>query len=105
MAELYHECGIAAVYWLGEGDTDLAPIQGGHEASRLIPRLLIDIQNRGQLAAGISSYNADRKQLLDTHREVGTVSEVFQMNHQDRFEALMEEYSGPAAICHVRYST
>lgn len=105
MAELYHECGVTAVYWLGEGDTDLAPVQGGHEASRLIPRLLIDIQNRGQLAAGITSYNADRNQLIDTHKEVGTVSEVFQMNHQDRFEALMEEYAGPAAIGHVRYAT
>ncbi len=105
MAELYHECGVTAVYWLGEGDTDLAPVQGGHEASRLIPRLLVDIQNRGQLAAGITSYNADRNQLIDTHKEVGTVSEVFQMNHQDRFEALMEEYAGPAAIGHVRYAT
>ena len=105
MAELYHECGVAAVYWLGEGNSDLAPAQGGHEASRLIPRLLIDIQNRGQLAAGLSSYNSSRDQLLDTHREVGTVSEVFQMNHQDRFEALMDEYAGPAAIGHVRYAT
>jgi amidophosphoribosyltransferase len=105
MAELKHECGVAAVYWLGEGDSDLAPVQGGDEASRLIPRLLIDIQNRGQLAAGLTSYRAGRDQLIDTHKEVGTVSEVFQMSHQDRFETLMDEYAGPAAIGHVRYAT
>lgn len=105
MAELNHECGVAAVYWLGEGETELAPSQGGEEASRMIPRLLLDIQNRGQLAAGITSYNANRKQLIDTHKEVGTVSEVFQMNHQERFESLMDEYAGPAAIGHVRYAT
>ena len=105
MAELKHECGVAAIYWLGDGDSSLTPPQGGQEAARLIPRILLDIQNRGQLSAGITSYNADRKQIVDTHKEVGTVSEVFHMSHQDRYESLMSEYAGPAAIGHVRYAT
>jgi len=105
MAELKHECGVAAVYWLGGEDSVLTPPQGGQEASRLIPRILLDIQNRGQLSAGITSYNVDRKQIIDTHKEVGTVSEVFHMSRQDRYESLMNEYAGPAAIGHVRYAT
>ena len=106
MSELHHECGIAAVYHLANGPrSDLAPKQGVAEASRLIPRLLLDIQNRGQLAAGITAYDVRRNQLIDTHKDVGTVSEVFRLNHQRKFESLMREYSGSAAIGHVRYAT
>src|SRR5690606_12590348 len=69
-------------------------------------------QNRGQLAAGMTTYNPDRNsslpncnQLLDTHKDVGTVTEVFHLNHEAAFEKLMREYAGPAAIGHVRYAT
>lgn len=106
MAELFHECGVAAVYYLGDGaPSRFAPRQGGHETSRLIPRLLLDIQNRGQLAAGFTTFNPARNQLIDTHKEVGSVSEVFQLSHHDRYDTLMCEYAGPAAIGHVRYAT
>ena len=106
MAELHHECGIAAVYYLGDGaPSQFAPPQGGQEASRLIPRLLLDIQNRGQLSAGMTTFNSERRQLIDTHKEVGSVNEVFQMAHHDEYEVLMQEYAGPAAIGHVRYAT
>lgn len=106
MSELFHECGIAAVYHLPlRGTSDLAPKQGPAQSSRLIPRLLLDIQNRGQLAAGMTTFNPDRNQLIDTHKDVGTVSEVFRLNHQLKFESLMREYAGPAAIGHVRYAT
>ncbi len=106
MSELFHECGIAAVYRLPNGQTSpLEPPEGLGETSRLIPRLLLDIQNRGQLAAGMTSYNINRKQLVDTVKNVGTVSEVFHLNHEKEFEKLMREYAGPAAIGHVRYAT
>lgn len=106
MAELNHECGVAAVYHLPEsGHSSLTPLQGPEHTSRLIPRLLLDIQNRGQLAAGMTAYDPQRKQLIDTHKDVGTVTEVFHLNHQDNFESLMREYSGCAAIGHVRYAT
>src|SRR5690606_28433678 len=47
MAELHHECGIAAVYHLPTPeDSRLCPRQGRGQVSRLLPRLLLDIQNR-----------------------------------------------------------
>ncbi|GIT31678.1 MAG: hypothetical protein Ct9H300mP1_37240 [Planctomycetaceae bacterium] len=53
MAELFHECGIAAVYHLPNRETSrLAPSQGASETSRLMPRLLLDIQNRGSWPPG-----------------------------------------------------
>src|SRR5690606_25283865 len=79
--------------------------QGPEETSRLIPRMLLDIQNRGQLAAGMTSYHPRRSQLIDTHKDVGTVNEVFRLSHQAEYESLMQEYAGPAAIGHVRYAT
>lgn len=106
MAELHHECGIAAVYHLaGPRTSPIAPRSDGNAVSRLIPRILLDIQNRGQLAAGITTFNPQRNQLIRTHKEVGTVAEVFQLNHPTTAESLMAEYEGPAAIGHVRYAT
>jgi len=67
--------------------------------------MLLDIQNRGQLSAGMTAWNPDRKQLLATHKDVGTVSEVFGMSHRSVYETLMEQHTGPAAIGHVRYAT
>lgn len=106
MGELHHECGVAAIYHLPNQDiSPLAPSQGPEQVSRLIPRLLLEIQNRGQLAAGMTSYDPHRKQIIDTHKEVGSVTEVFQLNKEVPFESLMKEYAGRAAIGHVRYAT
>ncbi len=106
MSEMRDECGIAAVYHLpGDDRSRLCPEQGPEEVSRLLPRMLLDVQNRGQLAAGITSYNPARRQLIDTHKDVGTVSEVFRMNHRGKFDSLMTQYAGTAAIGHVRYAT
>jgi len=104
MAELHHECGIVAVYHLP--DRPVSPlVPDPDQASRLIPRMLLDVQNRGQLAAGITTYNVKHNQLIDTHKEVGSVAEVFHLNHGAEYEQLMVEYAGPAAIGHVRYAT
>lgn len=106
MSELYHECGIAAIYHLqGEEKSPLCPPQGPQQVSRLIPRMLLDIQNRGQLSAGMTSYQPERAQLIDTHKDIGTVAEVFRLSHPGKREALMSEYAGRAAIGHVRYAT
>jgi amidophosphoribosyltransferase len=107
MSELHHECGVAAVYHLpGASTSPLVPFGDQNEASRLIPRMLLDMQNRGQLAAGITSFSQSRKQLIDTHKNVGTVAEVFQLNHAARFNDLMSrKCTGRAAIGHVRYAT
>lgn len=106
MADINHECGVAAVYHLPSDDVSpLVPFEDPDQTSRLMMQLLLDIQNRGQLAAGMTSYNVRRRQLIDTHKDVGTVSEVFHLNHPERVSELMGEYSGPAAIGHTRYAT
>jgi amidophosphoribosyltransferase len=106
MAELQHSCGIAAVYHLaGPEISRLAPTDGAGEVSRLMPRMLLDIQNRGQLAAGLSTFRAGRRQILDTYRELGTVIEAFRMSHRAKFESIMKRFAGAAAIGHVRYAT
>jgi amidophosphoribosyltransferase len=109
MSQIHDECGVAAIYHLpGRGLSPLCAgpgCPGAEAASRLMPRMLLDIQNRGQLAAGMTSYHPQRRQLIDTHKDVGTVCEVFRMNHRAEYEALIEEYDGRAAIGHVRYAT
>ena len=106
MSDIRDECGVAAIYHLsGGGASPLCPEQGPEEVSRLLPRMLLDIQNRGQLAAGMTTYNRTRQQLIDTHKEVGTVTEVFRLSHRGKYDNLMQEYTGRAAIGHVRYAT
>ncbi|RLT12615.1 MAG: amidophosphoribosyltransferase [Planctomycetota bacterium] len=106
MSELHHECGLVAIYHLpGVEPSPLCPEQGAEEVSRLVPRMLLDIQNRGQLSAGMTVWNPNRSQLLTTYKEVGSVSEVFRMGHRGKYESLMEQHTGRAAIGHVRYAT
>lgn len=107
MGELKHECGVAAVYHLANQPVStLAPISGEiNSVTRLIPRMLLDMQNRGQLAAGMSSYHPGRKALIKTHKELGTVAEAFRLNHKAKFEAIMRGQDGMAGIGHVRYAT
>ncbi len=107
MGELNHECGVAAVFHApGRTVSRLAPIPGLLDSvARLIPRMLLDMQNRGQLAAGMTSFRADRQALLETHKDLGTVAEAFHLNHRAKFEAIMRDLDGPAAIGHVRYAT
>jgi amidophosphoribosyltransferase len=106
VSDLHHECGLVAVYHLAEGEpSSLCPSQGPEEVSRLVPRMLLDIQNRGQLSAGMTVWNPDRSHLLATLKDVGSVSEVFRMSHRGKYESLMEQHAGRAAIGHVRYAT
>ncbi len=106
VGELHHECGLAAIYHLPGGTASpLCPVQGPNDVARLVPRMLLDIQNRGQLSAGMTAWNPDRNQLLATHKDVGSVSEVFGMSHRSVYDRLMDQHTGPAAIGHVRYAT
>ena len=106
MSELHHECGVAAVYHYNQETTSpLAQSVGRGRVSWMIPRMLLDIQNRGQLAAGMTTYKPFHKDLLLTHKHVGSVSEVFRMSRKSKYRKTMEEHAGPAAIGHVRYAT
>ena len=106
MSEIHHECGVAAIYHLsGRGRSPLCTEDGPRQISRLLPRMLLDIQNRGQLAAGMTTFDPDRPRLLRTRKDVGTVTEVFRLNHRAKAESLMKSLAGRAAIGHVRYAT
>jgi amidophosphoribosyltransferase len=106
MADLHHECGIAALYHLPRSrPSRLAPLAGAEQVSRLMPRMLLDLQNRGQLAAGFSTYNPSREALLATYKQIGTVSEAFRLSHEAKYHSIMRQYAGRAAIGHVRYAT
>ena len=106
MSDIHHECGVAAIYHLsGFGRSPMCTKEGPRQISRLLPRMLLDIQNRGQLAAGMTSYDPDRPSMLKTMKDVGTVTEVFRLNHRAKVESLMSSMAGTAAIGHVRYAT
>ncbi len=98
--EVKDECGVAAVYLPKK--LDKYPIGG---ASYYLYKMLLQMQNRGQLAAGITTYNEDRKQLIDTFRKRGSVSEAFSTKIRPKSRAILQKYSGTKGIGHVRYST
>ncbi len=106
MDELHHECGVAALYYL-PNRAEKSNVWSGapDQLSRLMPRMLLDLQNRGQLAAGMASYNPEREKLVDTHKDVGTVIEAFRMNEPSKYASIMEDFAGRAAIGHTRYAT
>ena len=89
-------CGVIGAYSLKDKTKNVYP---------LIVRGLLDLQHRGQLSAGLTSYNQNRKRILQTHKDNGKVHEVFQINHQYKSKKLLEDYSGHAAIGHTRYAT
>src|SRR5262249_16958674 len=102
----HEECGVAALYHLPSATrSPLTPLAGPEQVSRLMPRMLLDLQNRGQLAAGFTTLSPQREKLLDTYRQIGTVIEASRLNHQGKYENVMQEYAGRAAIGHVRYAT
>ncbi len=107
MGELHHECGVAAVFHAqGQAVSKLAPIPGDiNSVARLVPRMLLDMQNRGQLAAGMASYRADRNALIKIHKELGTVAEVIPPEPPRRVRGDHAGHGRPAAIGHVRYAT
>ncbi len=88
------ECGIAAVSLKKDG-----------KALFYLYRLLLNLQNRGQLSAGVTTYNKDRPQLLNTYRNIGTVNEVFRTSNIQRSMELFSKYTGNKGIGHVRYAT
>jgi amidophosphoribosyltransferase len=100
--DLHHECGVAALYRLRSGEA-WGPI--AESVAPMLPGMLLDLQNRGQLAAGMTSFDPQRSQLLKTFRDLGTVGEVFRMSHPGKHATIIAEHSGVAAIGHTRYAT
>lgn len=95
--DIVHECGVMALYALkGAAEQDVTP---------RIPRMLLDLQTRGQLAAGFSCYQPSRAELLSTHKGLGTVAEVLNASQPATLRSLLRDHSGVAAIAHTRYAT
>ena len=106
--DIRHECGVVALYWLdkpaGRAGKASRLVNSGN-VSPLVPPMLLDLQNRGQLAAGLSSYDPQRVQLLETYKEIGMVAEAFRMSQPARCREIVCQYAGRAAIGHTRYAT
>jgi amidophosphoribosyltransferase len=106
--DIHHECGVAALYWLDKpagSDGTASSLVANNDVVPLLPSMLLDLQNRGQLAAGMSSFNAERPQILSTFKDLGTVSEAFRMSHPAKHKSILKEHAGRAAIGHTRYAT
>jgi len=92
------KCGIAAAS---------APEQKDIKQSLVysLYKLLLNMQNRGQLSAGITTFNQERNQLLDTYKKLGLVNDVFRTNKKAKIKEILKRYAGTQGIGHVRYAT
>ncbi len=75
MDRLKEECGVVAVYQMGNG----RPVQN---VAPVVIRALIDLQNRGQLSAGLTSYNPDRAR-EKTERIYEIMERIIQISKQE----------------------
>jgi len=98
MSEAMHQCGIAAVY-IKEND------DSANRALYYLYKLLLNQQNRGQLSAGVTTFNLSRMQILDTYKELGPVNEVFKTSDRQQSLEIFKRYAGNKGIGHVRYAT
>jgi len=98
MSEAMHQCGIAAVYIKENGDS-------ANRALFYLYKLLLNQQNRGQLSAGVTTFNPSRMQILDTHKDLGPVNEVFKTSDRQTSLDIFKRYAGNKGIGHVRYAT
>ena len=89
--EARHECGLAAI----SIDKPLEKLY----------RMLLQQQNRGQLAAGITTFNENREQRIDTYRKLGLVNDVFKSHMRESSLAILKNFEGTKGIGHVRYAT
>ena len=96
--EVRDECGIAAVYI--KEKTDAA-----NRALFYLYKILLNLQNRGQLSAGVTTFNEGRVQLLDTFKNLGPVNEVFRTSNRLKSMNVFRRYAGNKGIGHVRYAT
>ena len=96
--EAHEECGIAAVYVQGNKDAS-------NRALFYLYKILLNLQNRGQLSAGITTYNKNRQLLMSTYRDLGSVNEVFRTSNKLKSIEIFKKYAGNKGFGHVRYST
>ena len=98
--EAHHECGLAAISLKKK----IKDYPHGAAAYYLY-RMMLQQQNRGQLAAGITTFSEGREQVIDTYRKVGLVNDAFRSHSQEKSLQIFDRYEGTAGIGHVRYAT
>ncbi len=96
--DIHEECGICAVYIKENGDA-------ANKALFYLYKLMLNLQNRGQLSAGITTYNPGRPLILDTYKDLGHVNEVFRTSNREKSFNIFKRYAGNKGIGHVRYAT
>ena len=107
MSELHDECGVAAIYHLPGRGSQPAVSRAGARGSLAADAADAAGHPEPRPAGGRHDHvtTPHRNQLIDTYKDVGGVSEVFRLSHRGKYESLMREYAGRAAIGHVRYAT
>ena len=70
-----------------------------------IYRMLLQLQHRGQLSAGITVYQPQNHFLLKTYKNLGLVNDAFRTGSKSKFDSIMKNLSSKKAIGHVRYAT
>ncbi len=96
--DVHDECGIAAVQ-INQGRSST------EKGLFYLYKLMLNLQNRGQLSAGVTTYNKSRPQLLSTYKDIGSVNEVFKTSDRYKSIELFRRYAGNKGIGHVRYAT
>ena len=90
MDELKEECGVAAVSITNKREKG--------KAVHYLYRIMLNLQHRGQLSAGITTYNPSRSQLIDTYKNLGTVNEVFKTSFPILGSKIFTKYSADKGI-------
>jgi amidophosphoribosyltransferase len=85
------ECGVCAFF--------------GNNAEKKIYLMLVQLQHRGQLSAGMTTFNPNEKHLLKTHKGLGLVNSAFKAYDESKFYELMKKHHSTKGLGHVRYST
>ncbi len=87
-----HKCGICG-------------ISVKDNAGVFLYKMLIQLQHRGQLSAGITTFHENELQRLNTYRRLGTVNTAFHSENKEKFAQVLKEHSSGDGIGHVRYAT
>ncbi len=98
MGDVRENCGVAAVHI-----TEDSPHKG--KVVHYLYRLLLNMQNRGQLSAGVTTFNPSRDRRIDTYKNLGMVNEVFKTSFPILSAKIYQKYAGNKGIGHVRYAT
>ncbi|HMB00709.1 MAG TPA: amidophosphoribosyltransferase [Spirochaetota bacterium] len=98
IADVKHNCGVAAV-------SIPSPENSSAQLLPLMYKMLLNMQNRGQLSAGITTYNINRPQIIDTYKDTGSVNRLFEFSGSLPSNHTRRKMDGSQAIGHVRYAT